>query len=67
MKCMPVMPVELQGQVEGSPRKKGAAIGPVKTADTLISAAKLLVHRKYHRLSSSFIQTFFDTPNMQRL
>lgn len=66
MKCMPVMPVELQGQVEEA-LEKSAAIGPVKTADTLISAAKLLVHRKYHRLSSAFIQTFFDTPEYAKI
>lgn len=66
MKCMPVMPVELQEQVEEA-LEKSAAIGPVKTADTLISAAKLQVHRKYHRLSSSFIQTFFDTPEYAKI
>ena len=35
MKCMPVMPVELQEQVEEALEKR-AAIGQVKTADSII-------------------------------
>lgn len=66
MKCVPVMPGELQERVDAA-LKKSAAMGPVKTADTLISAAKLLVHRKYHKLSVTFVQTFFDTPEYAKI